>query len=964
MDDPTGTSEQTGAAEAAPVAVPTQTGAAKPAPIAVTTEAVLCAEYHWLWPAEAPPVGEAQFYERISNKKLAALCLSGGGIRSAAFALGVLQSLSRKKILTGFHYLSTVSGGGYIGSFVQRWISEAPCGADEVMAALPATVEPRRIKRLRENSNFITPKVGLGSNDTWTAIAMSLRNIIINWFLFFPLFMLVAVLPNLFLSSVVSVPAAVRGTPWFDDALLGIAGLCIAVSIAFTITKLPSYSSKSGVHPTKADGWILTRIVTPIILWSIAGTLAIAPELLDVVDKARGASLSELGGFDLARTTFVGMVAGLVVGAALIKPEHRATLIKDIVVWPMSFLIASGWVLLGVSLFDNLTAAAGAGSLAPAFLTVIGPLWLLAATMMAAIFFVAFRWAEGPMVKPDADREWIARVSGVKFKPMIGWALAGFSALSLTMLLKPWIGEDPSIPSIIALLAGSGAVAGGRGESSGNVVSSGAALVKRFLPMQVIVALCTFIFAVALFVVLGGLEQSLATLLAGRVEKLLDSLGAPQWVDDMVVSHAVLLVAFALLVAILGRLIPVNRFSLNGLYRNRLARAFLGAARDDRKPNPFTGFDSYDNVRMHLLRPPDEPSEKCRALYPVINCALNVTATENLAWQERKAEPFIFSPLFSGSGMLDIKGAEAGSRGGAYVSSGVYGGSESDLALGETTGVTLATAMSISGAAASPNMGYHSSPATAFLMTLFNVRLGAWLPNPARADDLGTDMTRSSPKNSLRPLLAELGGSTDDLGHDVYLSDGGHFENLGLYEMLRRRCQYIVVSDAGADPACAYEDLGNAVRKAKIDLDCVVDFGRMCISSRDKAIIPQLAWAVGTATYKNGRTGTILYLKPSYFGEALPVDIVSYARKSLTFPHESTGDQWFSESQFESYRKLGEFFTDGLGHHSFAEQSDSHLDPLVAFFARADRQYRDELEKFDELEKSGFIEWLKKRVLP
>jgi hypothetical protein len=301
-------------------------------------------------------------------------------------------------------------------------------------------------------------------------------------------------------------------------------------------------------------------------------------------------------------------------------------------------------------------------------------------------------------------------------------------------------------------------------------------------------------------------------------------------------------------------------------------------------------------------------------LYPVVNIALNITATENLAWQERKAEPFVVSPLFSGSGMLDPEGVASGTHSGAYVESEVYGGSEPDLALGDTTGITLATAISISGAAASPNMGYHSSPATAFLMTLFNVRLGAWLPNPARAATLGNNVNRSSPDDSLRALLRELAGQTDDRGLDVYLSDGGHFENLGVYEMIRRRCRYIVVSDAGADPECAFTDLGNAIRKVKIDFDVDIEFPPMRISSRTKTIDGQVAWALGTINYPEpGHDGRILYIKPSFFGDDLPVDVVSYAAEHEKFPHESTGDQFFSESQFESYRRLGEHFTARLG---------------------------------------------------
>ncbi len=229
------------------------------------------------------------------------------------------------------------------------------------------------------------------------------------------------------------------------------------------------------------------------------------------------------------------------------------------------------------------------------------------------------------------------------------------------------------------------------------------------------------------------------------------------------------------------------------------------------------------------------------------------------------------------------------------------------------TGISLATAVSISGAAASPNMGYNSSPATAFLLTLFNVRLGAWLPNPAYPHSK-SDMSRSAPANALRPFLSELSGHADASSPNIYLSDGGHFENLGIYEMIRRRCRYIVVSDAGCDPDCQFEDLGNAVRKVMNDLDGVaINFDKLELKSRKAENGTPVTFAEAEIDYGNGEVGHLLYFKPSYFTTQpkgwtteLSADILAYANLHPDFPHESTGDQWFSESQFESYRRLGE----------------------------------------------------------
>jgi len=518
-------------------------------------------------------------------------------------------------------------------------------------------------------------------------------------------------------------------------------------------------------------------------------------------------------------------------------------------------------------------------------------------------------------------------------------------------LLQSWVpGFDISFSGIIALVSAVAAVAGGRSDRSGLIAGAGGR-VLRFLPLQGLISLATLVFGVALLMFLARMEE----IVAGTFGKLATEwVTLPAWLSPEGAGHYVTAVVMILLLALFSRAVRVNRFSLNGLYRNRLARAFLGAARTHRAPQPFTGFDPYDNIRMHTLKP---TTAKGGVLYPVVNVALNVTASDKLAWQERKAEPFIFSPLYSGSAMLRREQDEGEERRGAYVSSQIYGGNEPDFAM-EGRGLSLATAMSISGAAASPNMGYHSSGATAFLMTLFNVRLGAWMPNPGRCDTLKQDIARSDPKNSLRAMLRELGGMSDDRGLDIYLSDGGHFENLGLYEMIRRRCRYIVLSDAGADPDCRFEALGNAVRKIKIDLGIDIRFEELRISSRTRPIHPQYAWALGEILYPEGK-GHLLYVKPSLFGD-LPVDVHSYAEASATFPHETTADQFFSESQFESYRRLGDYFTDELAKKTDEQgnRTDRFAD-VPAFFDAVEAEHRKEKEGDEEKQTRSML----KRVI-
>jgi hypothetical protein len=224
--------------------------------------------------------------------------------------------------------------------------------------------------------------------------------------------------------------------------------------------------------------------------------------------------------------------------------------------------------------------------------------------------------------------------------------------------------------------------------------------------------------------------------------------------------------------------------------------------------------------------------------------------------------------------------------------------------------------MAISGAAVSPNMGYYSSPSISLLLAFFNVRLGWWLGNPGRQGE--KSYNTEGPSFAVTPLLEEALGLTTDTRSYVYLSDGGHFEDLGLYEMVRRRCRFIVVVDAGEDADFQFADLGNAVRKIYIDLGVRIHFDDLpilknrppdTITYEQRRDIPY--YAIGVIEYgaADGEQtgcgdGTILYVKPALHGTEA-AGIISYANAHPTFPHETTTDQWFTESQFESYRSLG-----------------------------------------------------------
>jgi hypothetical protein len=201
-------------------------------------------------------------------------------------------------------------------------------------------------------------------------------------------------------------------------------------------------------------------------------------------------------------------------------------------------------------------------------------------------------------------------------------------------------------------------------------------------------------------------------------------------------------------------------------------------------------------------------------------------------------------------------------------------------------------------------MGIYSSKSRAFLLTLANARLGLWFGNPANA----RSWRNSEPPLGVGPIAREMLGLTTDRNPHVYLSDGGHYENLGLWEMVARRCRFIVVSDAGCDPEYGFDDLSNAVRRIRLDLGIPIQFGPLGMTKAGQGNGNAHA-AIGTIRYSvidgpGAPDGTILYLKATLSGDET-VDVWNFARTNTAFPHDSTGDQFFDEARFESYRALG-----------------------------------------------------------
>ena len=958
-----------------------------------TTEDVLRAEYEAIWGGTLPETGfEAAYRTDVQKKEQAALCLSGGGIRSAAFSLGVIQVLAYRGLLTQFQYLSTVSGGGYIGGWLSRWIAEDhQQNAANIESVLARKDEIFEVSNLRANSNFLTPKVGITSADTWTGILLWVRNVLLNWTVFIPALIFAVLAPNLYLALMTWVAALgqMRATLFGHDlaaVLLWIASVSLTIATWQAARNMPSHR-KSHDLSSRAIGW---QIVAPLLLWAglvplvlVAGGYKVKPE---VTLPMFGVSQPVL--IWLLLSSFVAKIAGYMI-AGITIPRNFSLYLKNIVTWAIVSAIATGALWLAITIIDKLSTllrplienqlpmSAGAKVAAIVFtLSILGPLGATLAHLLLSTLYVGFRYAG---FQADADREWLARLSAVSVFPALLWAMFALICLFLPFLFiaNEWLRKltlGPTIDllvKVLGIISGLVAVLGGKSASLKLDMFNAAPKSNLTKAYELAIRLATLFFIAFLFMVLAYLEhvtaenlvsaaqqvgnngiakfiiiprilvfltgfvpvyllwysfsrQTSALLAAVLLLVIFSAIGysedtIAQWVFDpthslskrVLMAHGFLAAGLFLIITVASMKIDVNRFSMHGVYRNRLVRAFLGGARACRNTDPFTDFDPADNYRVSELK---AQKNNRRVLYPVINVTLNLVGGENLAWQERKANSFIITPFYSGSAVLgnEVAGDPVTNNPrkwtGAYIETREYGNAEPDLN-DDKTGISLGTAITISGAALSPNMGYASAPATAFLMTLFNVRLGAWLANPAAK--ILKEQVKAGPTSALKPLLTEALGLVGSKSANVYLSDGGHFDNLGIYEMIRRRCRYILVVDADADEKFAFEDLARSVRFASVDLDAKIEFESIKMKSAHQATETSDTFAIGKITYaesaKDKDPSWLIYIKPTYYYETAPVDVRSYGAVNSTFPHETTLNQWFGESQFESYRRLGEY---------------------------------------------------------
>jgi hypothetical protein len=381
-------------------------------------------------------------------------------------------------------------------------------------------------------------------------------------------------------------------------------------------------------------------------------------------------------------------------------------------------------------------------------------------------------------------------------------------------------------------------------------------------------------------------------------------------------SHLVtaLYFAAAVLFFILTLFMRPNANSLHPLYRDHLGKAFIF------KPQALSGQD------LDRWRPLLSEITMRYGPYHLINTALNVQASKTANRRGRNADFFVFTPMFVGSkatGYVATRDAE-------HVA----------------VGLDLPTAMAVSGAAVSSNMGAQSIKPLTATLALLNIRLGYWMRNPLRLKE-AKPLTQQVQFRAVAEFrrrrnllanyyfLAELFGRLSDQRKSVYLTDGGHIENLGIYELLRRRCRVIIAVDAEADPQMAFGSFNTMERYALIDLGIRIDLPWQEIANESLATGQEIDekgdaekhhgphCAIGEINYPGGRKGILIYIKASITGDENDY-IFDYKRRYDDFPHETTLDQMFSEEQFEAYRALGFHAA-----YRLFDRSDTfaHLDP-------------------------------------
>lgn len=829
------------------------------------------------------------------------LALSGGGIRSATFCLGVIQALAKRGLLGAFDYCSTVSGGGYIGGYLQamlhrRGLAEtleklAPTHRTHAGKGAGCSATTDSVRDLRRYSNFLSPNKAALSSDRIALVSAYVSNMLLTIAQLGCLIICASFIP---LFVIQALWVASNSAP----AIVAIAILCAGTALLVrrrskyeganaTPAAASTNSTFRGLPPALLA---VTFVLLAVVLWAPRKNLGSKDAIVATMHSISAflgiEALSENPQYTfnilaLGLTYLLAFIAWLVCWLPSARKNHADTLGRRVARQLLCAPVAA--VVLGVSGASIAAGTADSIGFNPYIAVAFGTPALFALFYVVNNIHLSFAYGPGD----GTSRERWTRLTG---KTAL-WIVFGVTIpVALTLLIPAAILQSQvNRSALIAGLGSAWALACAVGpflayKERTSTVFHG---VKRVLTrLAVWVALWSLIGGIVLasgllvLRITACYSTDALTCIAGQAH-----LGAAA--IAMVLAGATWYL-FALLV-------DENEFSMNGFYRNRLVRCYLAPSRDPASRDEETGLDPEgDDIALSdLLKPLTAQPDNTRPLYPLLCGAINIRRSSRLEWQDRMAASFVFSPIYCGH----LPTSAACHAVGDITDSPLIAGnavavSESLLAKEHTLGA----AMSVSGAAVNPSMGYRSSTAASVLLTLFNARLGWWIKN------------YNAPATSIYfaglNLLSELLSYTRETSRYVNVSDGGHFENLGIYELVRRRCRFIVAVDASADRGRSFRDLASAIRACRIDFGAEISLDTSLLRCDSVTGKSMSCYAVGDLVYLNGERGTIVYVKPSLIGSE-SADVTHYAIDHRCFPHEPTHDQFFDEAQFECYRQLG-----------------------------------------------------------
>jgi FtsH-binding integral membrane protein len=777
---------------------------------------------------------------RSSKEAWTGISLSGGGIRSASFCLGGLQALAHFEVLSKIDYISTVSGGGYIGAGLQ-WLLCRDCKSDASGKGFPYGVDAdlavrpsgqTNLQYLRWHANYLLPGKGL---DIFSAITVVVRTAFLSIGIWFPLIVLffyslqsVASFQSVqeFVSS--NVPAGIfpfdfmqpswtgdncsaetmRGRYLWPDKIgcfsifyaLSLFATCIGVALLAILSLLVAF-----VSVTKFPQQLTTRFAITALLFGALGVYAFYIEF--------------------------GLLADLMKRLGSPDPGQRTP----------------------ITTVDFVTALV---------LLTLGSISVLPAINLTGLLVFGSKYKNA-----DYGLRRFFEVVGGK---LLRFTLFAFIFASIPVVHKLAFGSTPIPASSVSIISGLvTAVVGHLGQSK--QIKFG--LISQF---AMAFSACVFLYSVML--------------LAYHASEVLFN---PKLAEDHY-YYGLFAAGIAVTSTIFGITTNSNTIGLHRFYRDRLMELFMPSA-DGTSQGRSTY--SFEADRLSISECWEKRCKKAVALFPIVNCNAILVNDKNSIISRRGGASFAVTPLHIG-------GSEHG-----WERTKSYELKNREL--------SLATAVAASGAAANSNSGYAGTGITrnravSLVLTLFNTRLGVWVRRPSKSSSINLlKPTPFFPNLWYGPLSK---GYTAKSAF-VEISDGGHFENLGIYELVRRKVDLIIAFDGEADPTTSLPALVSLSRRIEEDFSATIEFdtsvneimpfGSETARYPNDAKFASVPCVKATISYKDSnKTTTLIYVKATLI-ETAAFGARGYRAQHPDYPNESTANQFYSPEQFDAYRELG-----------------------------------------------------------